>query len=283
MQPVAPAATVCKQMNAATGACEITEDTYTCPVLAPGNRHHGNELPGQRLCLAGNCFDTSYTNDADFRPCLMSLMEAAREAGGKIPRHRQHAGLQGRVKRCRDRLFKNCCYSDSAGAGMTNQSLFGTGSRLVYDVLMNADNREFLYRGMQALLFGGGFSGTFTTYGVTVAINGAALPAGSAVPLRRRRSGDRLRPLVAGHRRVIYIVMSMSSCNEDEGKLAMKEGPACAKASAPIVRRASAFSAPVSPASSTPPASAASTASSRASSTSRAACRWAGLGLRQEP
>jgi conjugal transfer mating pair stabilization protein TraN len=126
--------------------------------------------------------------------------------------------------RCRDRLFKNCCYSDSAGAGMTNQSLFGTGSRLVYDVLMNADNREFLYQGMQALLMSGGFSGSFTTYGVTVAINGTALPAGSAVLY----AGDGLvvafDPWSLAIAVVIYIVMSMSSCNEDEGKLAMKEG-----------------------------------------------------------
>ena len=103
---------------------------------------------------------------------------------------------------------------------MTNQSLFGTGSRLVYDVLMNADNREFLYQGMQALLMSGGFSGTFTTYGVTVAINGAA-PAGrfGRFGLLRRQPGGRLRPWSLAIAVVIYIVMSMSSCNEDEGKL----------------------------------------------------------------
>jgi len=91
-------------------------------------------------------------------------------------------------------------------------------------VLMNADNREFLYQGMQALLFSGGFSGSFTTYGVTVAINGTALPAGSAVLY----AGDGLvvafDPWSLAIAVVIYIVMSMSSCNEDEGKLAMKEG-----------------------------------------------------------
>lgn len=88
----------------------------------------------------------------------MSLMEAAREAGVYLDTDNMQV-FKGESNKCRDRLFKNCCYSDSAGAGMTNQSLFGTGSRLVYDVLMNADNREFLYQGMQALLFSGGFSG----------------------------------------------------------------------------------------------------------------------------
>jgi conjugal transfer mating pair stabilization protein TraN len=34
---------------------------------------------------------------------------------------------------------------------------------------------------MSALLSGAGFSGSFTSYGVTVAVNGTALPAGSSV------------------------------------------------------------------------------------------------------
>ncbi|TMW79123.1 conjugal transfer protein TraN [Thauera sp. UPWRP] len=217
----APAGTVCRQMNAATGICEITENTYTCPV-PPGNTVTATNCPANVFCLAGNCFNTSYTNDADFARS-MSLMEAAREAGVYLDTDNMQV-FKGEGNHCRDRLFKNCCYSDSAGAGMTNQSLFGTGSRLVYDVLMNADNREFLYQGMQALLLGGGFSGTFTTYGVTVAVNGAALPAGSAVLY----AGDSLviafDPWSLAIAVVIYIVMSMSSCNEEEGKLAMKEG-----------------------------------------------------------
>ena len=71
--------------------------------------------------------------------------------------------------------------ADGAGAGMTNQSIFGGGSRLVFDVLMNSQNQQFIYQGISALLMGGGFSGTFTTYGVTVAVNGAALPATALV------------------------------------------------------------------------------------------------------
>lgn len=178
--------------------------------------------PANVYCLGSNCFNTGYTNDADFARA-MSLMEAAREAGVYLDTTNMQV-FKGEGNWCRDRLLKNCCYSDSAGAGMTNQSLFGTGSRLVYDVLMNADNREFLYQGMQALLMSGGFSGTFTTYGVTVAVNGAALPAGSAVLY----AGDSLviafDPWSLAIAVVIYVVMSMSSCNENEGKLAMKEG-----------------------------------------------------------
>jgi conjugal transfer mating pair stabilization protein TraN len=137
------------------GLCEITQDTYTCPVAAQTATTASN-CPANVYCLGSNCFNTSYTNDADFARS-MSLMEAAREAGVYLDTDNMQV-FKGESNKCRDRLFKNCCYSDSAGAGMTNQSLFGTGSRLVYDVLMNADNREFLYQGMQALLLSGGFS-----------------------------------------------------------------------------------------------------------------------------
>ena len=38
---------------------------------------------------------------------------------------------------------------------------------------MNAENREFIYQGVSALLTSGGFSGSFTSYGVTVRYRGA--------------------------------------------------------------------------------------------------------------
>ena len=107
---------------------------------------------------------------------------------------------------------------------MSNQSMFGMGSRFVYDVLMNADNREFVYQGFQALLMGSGFSGTFTTYGVTVAVNGAALPASSVVLYSGNSFVIAFDPWSLVIAIVIYIVMSMMSCNRDEGMLAMKKG-----------------------------------------------------------
>lgn len=181
-----------------------------------------SSCPSNVFCLGSNCFNTSYTNDADFARS-MTYMEAAREAGVYLDATNMRV-FKGEDNRCRDRLLKNCCYSDSAGAGMTNQSLFGTGSRLVFDVLMNAENRQFLYQGMQALLMSGGFSGTFTTYGVTVAVNGAALPTGSAVLYAGDSVVIAFDPWTLAIAVVIYIVMSMMSCNEEEGKLAMKEG-----------------------------------------------------------
>ena len=217
----APTGSVCKQMNAATGVCEVYQDTYSCPT-GPETTTTASNCPANVFCLGSSCFNTSYTNDADFARS-MSMMEAAREAGVYLDTNNMQV-FKGEANSCRDRLLKNCCYSDSAGAGMTNQSLFGVGSRLVYDVLMNAENREFLYQGVSALLTSGGFSGSFTTYGVTVAVNGTALPAGSVVLASEGNIVVAVDPWTLAIAVVIYIVMSMTSCNEEEGKLAMKEG-----------------------------------------------------------
>lgn len=216
-----PAASTCKQTNAETGACEVYQDTYTCPSPAQTTTSVSN-CPANVFCLGSNCFNTTYTNDADFARSI-SFMEAAREAGVYLDPDNLRV-FSGEAGSCRDRLLKNCCQSDSAGSGMSNQSMFGVGSRLVFDVLMNSENRQFLYQGMQALLMSGGFSGTFTTYGVTFAVNGAALPAGSSVLY----AGDSLvvafDPWSLAIAVVIYIVMSMMSCNESEGRIAMQEG-----------------------------------------------------------
>lgn len=216
-----PSGTVCRQMNAATGVCEVTENTYTCPV-ASASAVTARNCPTDVFCVAGSCFNTTYTSDADFARS-MSFLEAAREAAVYLDTDSLQV-FKGEANRCRDRLLTNCCRSDPAGSGMTNQSMFGVGSRLVFDALMNSGNREFLYQGMQALLMGGGFSGSFTSYGVTVAVNGTALPAGSAVLYSGQSVVVAFDPWSLVIAIVIYIVMAALSCDEEEGKLAMKEG-----------------------------------------------------------
>lgn len=216
-----PTGTACRQTNPATGLCELAENTYACPV-APATTATVRDCPANVFCLAGNCFSTAYTGDADFAR-TMSFLEAAREAGVYLDTDRLEV-FKGEPNRCRDRLLKNCCMTDGGGRGMHNQSVFGVGSRLVYDVLMNAGNREFLYQGMQALLMSGGFSGSFTSYSVTVAINGTALPAGSSVLYAGESMVVAFDPWSLVIAIVIYIVMSAMSCDEEEGKLAMKEG-----------------------------------------------------------
>ena len=216
-----PSGTVCRQMNPTTGTCEIAENTYSCPV-APGSAVTARNCPIDVFCIAGSCFNTTYTNDADFARA-MSFLEAGREAGVYLDTDNLQV-FRGEANRCRDRLLNNCCMSDASGRGMSNQSLFGVGSRLVFDVLMNSGNRDFLYHGMQALLMSGGFSGSFTTYGVTVAINGTALPAGSSVLYAGESVVVAFDPWSLVIAIVIYVVMSAISCDEEEGKLAMKEG-----------------------------------------------------------
>ena len=216
-----PASTVCRQMNVATGVCEVTENTYSCPV-APGSTVTARNCPTDVFCIAGSCFNTTYSNDADFARS-MSFLEAAREAAVYLDTDNLQV-FKGEANRCSDRLLTNCCRSDPAGRGMSNQSIFGVGSRLVFDALMNSGNREFLYQGMQALLMSGGFSGSFTSYGITVAINGTALPAGSAVLYASEGFVVAFDPWSLVIAIVIYIVMAALSCDEQEGKLAMKEG-----------------------------------------------------------
>lgn len=181
----------------------------------------GSPCPSNVFCLGPSCFNTSYTSDADFARS-MSMMEAAREAGVYLDKNMEV--FAGEANRCRDRLLKNCCYADAAGAGMTNQSLFGVGSRLVYDILMNSDNRNFVSQGITALLTSGGFSGSFTSYGVTLAVNGTALPAGSVTLAATDSLVIAFDPWSLAIAVIIYIIMSMTSCNENEGKLAMQEG-----------------------------------------------------------
>jgi conjugal transfer mating pair stabilization protein TraN len=216
-----PTGSVCRQTHPATGACDLTENTYACPVAAATTATVRN-CPADVFCVAGSCFSTAHPPDADFAR-TMTFLEAAREAGVYLDTDRLEV-FRGEPNRCRDRLLKNCCMTDAAGRSMSNQSIYGTGSRLVYDVLMNSGNREFLYHGTQALLTSGGFSGSFSSYGVTVAVNGTALPAGSSVLYAGESLVVAFDPWSLVIAIVIYVVMAALSCDAEEGQLAMKEG-----------------------------------------------------------
>ena len=222
-----PLSSSCLQVNSATGACEVFDDKYSCSVPSQTVTTASN-CTGNKFCLGTSCFDISQTSDPDFARS-MSYLEAGREAGVYLDPDKM-AVFAGEQNQCGDRLLKNCCYSDSAGKGMSNQSAFGgVGSKLVFDMLMKSSNRAFVTQGLQALVLGGGFSGTYTTYGVTLAVNGAALPAGSTVLYSSSAVAGQgfvvaFDPWSLAIAVVIYIVLSMMACSEDEGKLAMKEG-----------------------------------------------------------
>ena len=95
-----------------SGLCEIVEATYTCPVPAQTVTSASN-CPSNVFCLQGNCFDISHTNDANFAHS-MSMLEAAREAGVYLDTDRMQV-FKGEANSCRDRLLKNCCYTDGVG------------------------------------------------------------------------------------------------------------------------------------------------------------------------
>ena len=221
-----PLTSTCAQTNAGTGACEVFRDAYSCPV--PGETvTTATNCPTNVFCVGGGCFNTSYTNDADFGR-TMSMLEAAREAGVYLDTDRMQV-FKGDAMRCRNRLLTNCCGSDPAGAGMTNQSVFGSGSRLVYDILMNSENRQFIYQGLSAMLTGAGFSGSFTSYGVTIAVNGTALPAGSTVLYSSSSVAGEgfvvaFDPWTLVIVAIIYVILSLTSCNEEEARLDLREG-----------------------------------------------------------
>jgi conjugal transfer mating pair stabilization protein TraN len=211
----------CRQTDPDTASCVISEHRYSCPV-APSQAAAVANCPTNVFCFAGECFNTAYTNDADFARS-MSYLEAAREAGVYLDKDNLLV-FSGERAKCRNRLLKNCCYSDSSGAGMHNQSVSGTGSRLVFDILMDSGNRSFIWNAMTSLVTGAGFSGSFTAYGVTVAVNGAAVPAGSTVLFSGQSMIIAVDPWTLAIAVIIYVVMEMSSCNKEEGMLAMREG-----------------------------------------------------------
>lgn len=214
----------CLQADAADGSCAITQNRYSCPLspASPASAVSVRNCPANVFCIAGNCFDTKSTQDGDFARS-MALLEAAREAAVYLDTDTMQV-FKGEANSCRDRLFKNCCDSDASGASMNNRGIFGAGSRLVFDILMNADNRAFVTQGLSALLAGGGFSGSFTSYGVTVAVNGTALPAGSSVLLSTDSLVVAFDPWSLAISVLMFAAMSLTSCSQSEARLAMKEG-----------------------------------------------------------
>ena len=221
-----PSASTCVKTDPATGSCAVYQDTYQCP--KPGQPvTTASNCPTDVFCVGASCFNIGYAADGDFARS-MAYMEAAREAGVYLDLDKLTV-FNGEANTCRDRLLKNCCYTDGTGKGMTNQSTFGTGSRLVYDVLMNSENREFIAAGLQALLTSGGFSGSFTTYGFTFAVNGAALPAGSTVLYSSSAVAGEgfvvaFDPWSLVIAIIIYIIMTLLECDEREGRLALQRG-----------------------------------------------------------
>jgi hypothetical protein len=177
---------------------------------------------GNRLPSGLSNFNTAYADDADFAR-TMTMLEAARESGVYLDIDKLTV-FDGEGNSCSVGLLKNCCRVDAAGARLTNQRVFGAGSTLVYDVLTNSINQQFIRQGVASLLGGAGFSGSFTTYGVTVALEGAALPAGSTLVGSAGSMAVAFNPWSLAVSVVLYVALDAMACGDGENKLAMKRG-----------------------------------------------------------
>jgi conjugal transfer mating pair stabilization protein TraN len=206
------------------------EATYSCPVAGETYTTASN-CPSNVFCLGTSCFNTAYTNDTDFARS-MSMLEAAREAGVYLDTDRMTV-FSGESRFCRERLLKNCCSADSTGAGMSNQSLYGTGSALVFDTLMSGQNFDYVRQGLTALLSSSGWSGSagMGAYGISVEFfagdavvttTGEILYSGAITESTGMVIAFDPWTLVIAV--VIAVVMAALECNPEEAKTALSEG-----------------------------------------------------------
>lgn len=226
-----PLSSTCSRSNPVTGLCEAYQDQYACSVPSETVTQASN-CPSNVFCFQGSCFNTAYTHDTDFARS-MSMLEAAREAGVYLDTDRMTV-FNGEPRFCRDRLLKNCCSANGSGTGMSNQSMFGVGSRLVFDALMSSRNFDYVRQGLLAFLT----SNTSWTasagagaYGITVEFF-----AGDAVVTT---TGDILfssaltestgmvisfDPWSLALAVVVTVIMSAMECNSEEAVTALSEG-----------------------------------------------------------
>jgi len=226
-----PISSTCSRTSAITGACEAYQDQYSCAVPTETVTQASN-CPSNVFCFQGNCFNTSYTNDTDFARS-MSMLEAAREAGVYLDTDKMTV-FNGEARFCRDRLLKNCCSADSSGGGMSNQSLLGVGSRLVFDALMSGRNYDYIRQGLIAFLTS---NTSFTAsagvgaYGITVEVfTGDAVVTTTGNILYSGAVSEStgivisFDPWTLAIAVVITVIMSAMSCNSDEAVTALSEG-----------------------------------------------------------
>lgn len=211
----------CRQADSETHACLVMEHRYSCPI-PPSQSATVSNCPTNVFCFDGQCYNTAYTNDTDFARS-MTFLEAAREAGIYLDTDTMRV-FNGEASRCRRRLLKNCCYTDSAGKGMSNSSFMEQASSLVFDALTNSMGSTGIYNSLASLFNLLGVSDTFTYYSVTVIANGALAPAGMMVYFSDGRMTIQGDPFTLAMAVYIRSALDISECNKEETLLAMREG-----------------------------------------------------------
>lgn len=209
--------------------CQSYRETYSCNVAGTSQTRVSN-CPTDVHCVGTQCFDARRQPDADFARS-MAMVEATREAGVYMDLNYLRV-LNGENNRCRDRLLVDCCEPDSAGRGMSNQSVLGSGSSLVFDLLMQSGT--FLAQAVSSVLAQSAFTGSISAYGFTVYVvtGDAAVPVVSNVVYAGTAAEGSVGVIVGFDiwtliiAIVIHILISASQCNENEARTAMAEGAA---------------------------------------------------------
>ena len=143
-----PISSSCAQTNATTGACEVHNDQYSCPVAAGVSTTVGN-CPRNVSCVGESCFNTTRAANPDFARAV-SMLEAVRQAGSHMDPDTMTV-FNGEPNTCRDRALVNCCNSDPRG-GTIVDSQYIEGSAYVYTLLTADGLGAFTAFGLTTLL-----------------------------------------------------------------------------------------------------------------------------------
>lgn len=228
-------------VDGSTTKCSLYEQTYQCKV-ADGESKTITDCGGQTYCVDGTCFDAGYTPDGDFAMAITGL-EAQRQAGNYMDPNTLTV-FNGKSSQCRVTLgIFNCCKTNTKGSNQTNsdmmielgvstvktiasESVQYLGSTAVFDSLFQSDAPNFLINGFESVL-GNGSSSTFSPslsyFGLTV---GFGAPAAGATVLIGSPGTFFIAfdPLSFAIAIVIYIIMELASCEQEEQILGMKRG-----------------------------------------------------------
>lgn len=217
------------------GQCGGRQRVYQC-TFAPGTTQTVTNCGGQQFCMSGNCFDTSYTPDADFLK-VTAAMEAGRQGGNYLDQTNFKL-FGGTPDQCSKTLgsLANCCKvnpnggtnnataAERAGAILkVGGELYAVGSSYVYDTLTANSSNILASLGKGVSAFQSSSSGvngltlemspSFSFYGASFSF--------SATQGLQFVSFD---PVSFAIQIAIQILVEILSCDQSEKVLAMKRG-----------------------------------------------------------
>jgi conjugal transfer mating pair stabilization protein TraN len=219
------------------GSCSSIERRFNCRVR-DATSTPVTSCAGQTFCNNGQCFDTSYTPDADFARASTG-MEVVREGGTYFDPATMKL-FNGTADFCRKTFgsIGNCCKLNP-NQGMSNRNAsqaagialrvggeaVRAGSAYAFDALFNGAGQNFLSQGFNAMLgsassmgnianpFGAAsFSSSFSFYGMSFSMGAEGLQFVS------------FDPWTFAAQIAIQIVIKLISCEQPEKVLGMKRG-----------------------------------------------------------